>query len=82
MNAQRHGRVLAVVAGLGMSFAVGWSYSNISAVAPELANDYGVSVGAIGFLTTVVLLVYTLLQLPVGRALDRLGARRVGDLGT
>lgn len=64
-----------------MSFAVGWSYSNISAVAPKLATDYGVSVGAIGFLTTVVLLVYTLLQLPVGRALDRLGARRVGAAG-
>ena len=64
-----------------MSFAVGWSYSNVSAVAPELATDYGVSLGAIGFLTTAVLLVYTLLQLPVGRALDRLGARRVGFAG-
>ena len=64
-----------------MSMAVGWSYANVGAVAPDLARDYGVSVGAIGFLTTVVLAVYTVMQLPTGRALDRLGPRGVGAAG-
>ena len=74
-------RRYAVTAGLAMSVAVGWSYSNVSAVAPELADDYGVSVSAIGLLTTVVLIVHTVMQLPTGRALDRLGPRRVAIAG-
>ncbi len=64
-----------------MSFAVGWSYANVSAVAPELAQDYGVSVPSIGFLTMIVLAVFTVTQLPAGRALDRLGPTRVGAAG-
>lgn len=64
-----------------MSFAVGWAYANVSAVAPELADDYGVSVGAIGYLTMVALVVHAALQLPAGRALDRFGTRRVGASG-
>lgn len=74
-------RRYAITAGLAMSVAVGWSYSNVSAVAPELADDYGVSVSAIGLLTTVVLIVHTVMQLPTGRALDRLGPRRVAAAG-
>ncbi len=81
LNAGTGGRSLPIVAGLGMSMAVGWSYANVGAVAPDLARDYAVSVGAIGFLTTVVLAVYTVMQLPTGRALDRLGPRGVGAAG-
>ena len=44
-----------------MSFAVGWSFSNVGAVAPELAEDYGVSVSAIGFLAMVGLIVHTVM---------------------
>lgn len=81
VGAGRRGRALPVLAGLAMSAAVGWSYTNISAVTPELAKDYGVSVGSIGFLSTVVLIVYTAMQLPTGRILDRLGPLRIGMAG-
>lgn len=64
-----------------MSVAVGWSYANVGAVAPDLARDYGVSVAAIGLLTTIVLVVFTAMQLPTGRALDRIGPRAVGAAG-
>lgn len=64
-----------------MSFAVGWSYTNIGAVAPELARDYGVPLSSIGFLTMIVVVVYAPSQLPIGRAIDRLGSLRTGVLG-
>lgn len=74
-------RSLSISASLAMSFGVGWAYANVSAVAPELAEDYDVSVGAIGYLTMVALVVHALFQLPAGRALDRFGTRRVGAAG-
>lgn len=74
-------RSLSIFASLAMSFGVGWAYANVSAVAPELAEDYGVSVGAIGYLTMIALVVHALLQLPAGRALDRFGTRSVGAAG-
>ena len=61
--------------------AIGWSMSNIGAVAPQLAHDYRLSIASVGLLTTVVFLVHTLLQIPAGRLVDRLGARQVGLLG-
>lgn len=72
---------LAMAAGWLVGFAVGWNFANVSADAPGLADDYGVGLAAIGMLTTIVVLGHTLVQLPAGRAADRLGARRVATIG-
>ena len=66
---------------IGLGTVIGWSLSNVGAVAPELAHDYGLSIAAIGLLTTVVLGVHTLMQVPAGRVVDRFGAKRVGLIG-
>ena len=61
--------------------AIGATMSNVGAVAPELSRDYGISIAAVGLLTTLVFLVHTLLQIPAGRLVDRFGAKRVGLIG-
>jgi MFS family permease len=60
---------------------IGWSMSNVGAVAPELSRDYRLSIATVGLLTTVVLAVHTAMQIPAGRVVDRFGPKRVGLLG-
>jgi len=57
---------------------VTWNVSNVGAVADEAAHAYGVSLAAVGLLTTALFLTHLAVQLPAGRACDRFGARRVG----
>ncbi len=45
-----------------------------------LANQYGVRLGVIGFLTTALFATHLLSQLPGGRLIDRRGARTMGML--
>ena len=54
-----------------------WNVSNVGAVADPLASAYGVSVAAIGLLTTALFLTHLAIQLPAGRGADRVGARSV-----
>jgi cyanate permease len=66
---------------IGLGVVVGWTMSNIGAVAPELAHDYRLSIASVGLLTTVVFVMHTAMQIPAGRVVDRLGPKRVGLLG-
>ena len=65
-----------------MPFAAGYYFSyflrNVNAViAPELTRELGVSAADLGLLTSAYLLTFGAVQLPLGLALDRYGARRV-----
>jgi MFS family permease len=72
--------VTAVVAGLAVGGCLTWNISNVGAVADPLAETYGVSLAAIGLLTTALFVTHFLAQLPAGRAADRHGARLVAFL--
>jgi CP family cyanate transporter-like MFS transporter len=70
-------RPIAVLAGLAVGFCLTWNVSNVGAVADPLADAYGVSLPAIGLLTTALFVTHLLVQLPSGRGADRYGARAV-----
>jgi MFS family permease len=70
-------RITAVVAGLAVGGCLTWNVSNVGAVADPLAEAYGVSLPAIGLLTTALFVTHLLVQLPAGRAADRYGSQSV-----
>ncbi len=70
----------AVTAGLAVGACLTWNVSNIGAVADPLAAHYGVSLAAIGLLTTSLFLTHLAAQLPAGRGADRFGSRRIALL--
>lgn len=70
-------RKRAVAAGLAVGGCLTWNVSNVGAVADPLASAYGVSVAAIGLLTTALFLTHLAVQLPAGRGADRFGAQSV-----
>ena len=74
----RAGDRRAAVAALALGAGVTWNISNVGAVADPLADAYGVSLAAVGLLTTALFLTHLGSQIPGGRASDRWGARRVG----
>lgn len=71
----------AIVAGCGVGVAVGWNISNVGAVAEHVAVDYGIALATVGLFTTALFAVHSALQVPGGRATDRIGARRVALAG-
>jgi MFS family permease len=71
----------AVAGGSAVGFSAGWNIADTGAVAEELADAYGTSLGVIGLLTAVLFLVHMLMQLPAGRLSDRLGPARVCAAG-
>jgi nitrate/nitrite transporter NarK len=70
--------VRATVGGCALGVAVAWPVTNIGAIADALAVDYGVSLAVVGLFTTALFVTHTALQIPAGKAVDALGARRVG----
>lgn len=70
-------RLAGVVSGLAVGGCLTWNVSNVGAVADPLAQAYGVSIAAVGLLTTALFLTHLAVQLPAGRGADRLGARTV-----
>jgi MFS family permease len=70
-------RITSVVAGLSVGGCLTWNVSNVGAVADPLASTYGVSLAAVGLLTTALFVTHLLAQLPAGRAADAYGARVV-----
>jgi len=70
-------RTVSVVAGLAVGGCLTWNVSNVGAVADPLASQYGVSIAAIGLLTTALFVTHLAVQLPAGRGADRFGARNV-----
>ena len=55
-----------------------WDISNVGAVADDLGEVYGVSLAAVGLLTTALFVTHLAVQIPGGRLIDRVGARSVG----
>jgi MFS family permease len=70
----------AIAAALALGAGVTWSISNVGAVADPLAEAYGVSLAVVGLFTTALFVTHLLVQLPSGRAADRIGSRNVGFL--
>jgi MFS family permease len=70
-------RKAGVVAGLAVGGCLTWNVSNVGAVADPLAEHYGVSLAAVGLLTTALFVTHLAVQLPAGRAADRFGSQRV-----
>jgi MFS family permease len=70
-------RTGALVAGLAVGGLLTWNVSNVGAVADPLAEHYGVSLAAVGLLTTALFVTHLAVQLPAGRAADRVGSQRV-----
>src|SRR2546423_14356496 len=63
-------------------FAVGYFlsffYRNVTAViSKDLAREFSLAPSDLGFLTSMYLLAFAAIQLPLGVALDRFGPRRV-----
>jgi MFS family permease len=70
-------RSRGVVAGLAVGGCLTWNVANVGAVADPLAAHYGVSVAALGLLTTALFATALAAQLPAGRGADRYGSRAV-----
>ena len=70
-------RRVAVAAGLAVGGCLTWNVSNVGAVADPLGEAYGVSLAAVGLLTTSLFVTHLAVQLPAGRGADRYGARAV-----
>jgi MFS family permease len=68
----------AVAGGLALGFAVGWNVANVGAAAGPLSDAYGVPLAAVGLLTTALFVTHFASQVPGGRLVDRVGARRAG----
>jgi predicted MFS family arabinose efflux permease len=82
MAAKQQGRRVNLWLRIFLPFAAGYYFSyflrNVNAViAPELTRELGVSAADLGLLTSAYLLAFGAVQLPLGLALDRWGARRV-----
>ena len=74
------GQRRAIAAALALGAGVTWNISNVGALADPLAEAYDVRLATIGLFTTALFVTHLLVQIPAGRAADRLGARRVGFL--
>lgn len=68
----------AALASVALGIGVTWNMSSVGAVADPLADAYGVSLVVVGLFTGALVLTQFLVQIPAGRASDRIGARRVG----
>jgi MFS family permease len=69
------------VGGIGVGVAVGWNIAVIGPVATQLAHVYGVSLAVVLLFVTVQFVMHMVMQLPGGRAADRIGARTSALLG-
>jgi MFS family permease len=72
---------VARIGGIGVAIAVGWNIALLGPIATRLSHTYGVSLTAIGLFVTVQFVVHMVMQVPGGRAADRLGARTSALLG-
>jgi len=69
------------IGGIGVGVAVGWNIAVIGPVATRLSHVYGVSLTVVLLFVTVQFVMHMLMQLPGGRAADRIGARTSALLG-
>src|SRR5436305_1387481 len=69
------------VGGIGVGVGVGWNIAVLGPIATRLSHVYGVSLAVVGAFVTVQFVMHMLMQIPGGRAADRLGARTSALLG-
>ena len=69
-----------MVAGCTLGATSGWNFGNIGGIASELADAYGVGLATVGLLTTATVITHLAIQIPGGRAGDRLGPARTGAM--
>ncbi len=74
-------RLPATVGASAAGVTVGWQVTSVGAVADTVAQGYGVSLAAVGLLTTAMFVTHLIVQLPGGRLIDRVGARVVAIWG-
>lgn len=68
----------SVVAAFLLAYLLSFFYRSTNAViADDLARDVGLGAGALGLMTSLFFLTFAAVQLPLGSALDRYGARFV-----
>ncbi len=67
-----------MVAGCALGATSGWNFGNIGGIASELADAYGVGLATVGLLTTAMVITHLAIQIPGGRASDRIGPARMG----
>jgi MFS family permease len=63
------------VGGIGVGVAVGWNIAVLGPIATQLSHVYGVSLTTVGLFVTVQFVMHMVMQVPGGRAADRVGAR-------
>ena len=69
-----------MVAGCALGATSGWNFGNIGGIASELADAYGVGLATVGLLTTAMVITHLAIQIPGGRASDRIGPARTGAM--
>lgn len=57
---------------------VSWNLTNVGAAADTVAGHFGVALPAVGVLTSALFVAQFLVQIPVGRVIDRVGSRPAG----
>ena len=67
--------------GVSVGIAVGWNIAVIGPVATRLSHVYGVSLTVVLLFVTVQFVMHMVMQVPGGRAADRIGARTGALLG-
>ena len=72
---------LATVAACGLGLAAGWNISSITTIASSISRDYGIPLATVGFFTTALFVAHAAIQIPGGRLIDRVGAKRMGLIG-
>ena len=55
-----------------------WNITNVGAIAAVESTSYGVSLAAVGLLTTALFVTHLAVQIPGGRLIDRVGSRNIG----
>jgi predicted MFS family arabinose efflux permease len=71
----------ATVAGCAVGLGAGWTISNVGAIADSIARDYHVALATVGLFTTALFVVHAAMQVPAGKAVDAIGARRGAFIG-
>jgi MFS family permease len=72
---------LGVTAGVLAGCAVGWNTTNVGAIAATAADSYEISLASVGLFTTALFLTHLAMQIPGGRLVDAVGARRICAAG-
>ena len=69
-----------MAAGCALGATSGWNFGNLGGIASELAGAYGVGLATIGLLTTAMVMTHLAIQIPGGKASDRIGPARAGAM--